>query len=418
MKFSFPAYLKIESSSDDVVRKSILFAKEAPETSIKYLFDERYISDIESVIGSIIQHPVSTIFVVGIGGANLATKAFYDAHVGFVEGIRNLTRRMIFLDTNNSDTMAAVEDRITTISSIEDFLVIIVSKSGKTIETLANTEFLLHRLEQSFQEVSSRILVVSSASSALFKEATEKGIKTVSLPEQLSDRFSAFSPTTIVPLLAFGFSVKEFLSFAKSAYSKLQDGDEVMKSVSLLNAAYKDQKHIFDLFFFSSRYETLAKWHRQLVAESLGKSTNHDGKKVVFGFTPTISMGTTDLHSVLQLNLAGPKERVTEFVSVEYTPHESVGDSKTLDLLPQGITQKNAEEITGVILDSVKNSYQKEDLPFFEIELSYSEVKAIAEYMVFAMLQTIALGDLWDVTVFDQPNVEEYKNAARETLER
>jgi glucose-6-phosphate isomerase len=37
--------------------------------------------------------------------------------------------------------------------------------------------------------------------------------------------------------------------------------------------------------------------------------------------------------------------------------------------------------------------------------------------MAYAMFETIYLGSLWGVNVFNQPNVEEYKKRANDMLE-
>jgi len=59
--------------------------------------------------------------------------------------------------------------------------------------------------------------------------------------------------------------------------------------------------NIFDLFLFSTDLESVGLWNRQLVAESLGKEFNLEGDRVNVGLTPTVSIGSTDLHSMAQL---------------------------------------------------------------------------------------------------------------------
>ena len=63
----------------------------------------------------------------------------------------------------------------------------------------------------------------------------------------------------------------------------------------------------------------LGNWYKQLIGESLGKSyTSLDEKTTSYGFVPVVSVGTTDLHSVAQLYLDGPRTIVTTFVDIKH----------------------------------------------------------------------------------------------------
>lgn len=430
MKFTFPYHTQIDIDSHIEKASQKAFSEleksvqgvsyEHAEGFLSYLFDDGYHTQIREVVSDKTSSGrlPKTVFVIGIGGANLATKAIYDAHLGFAEGIIDQERKMIFLDTNDAETMSAVELHIGTLASPEEFVVVLVSKSGKTIETLANAEFLVSRLETVFGDIKNRIVVITTASSQLCIEAKERDITCVLLPEKLSDRFSAFSPTTTVPLALFGFPVVDFLSSALHAYHALASvqKNSLLQTVSVLDAEYKKGSHILDTWFFAPHFETLGKWHRQLVAESLGKSETKDGKHHRTGFTPIVSIGTIDLHSSLQLTLAGPKERITEFISEEQEGSLTIGDAENFDILSQSLTGKTPQEISKAILQSVTHSYESAKLPFYQIMLPHNTLEAIAQYMMYSMLQTYILGTHWNLNVFDQPNVESYKIEAREIL--
>ena len=243
------------------------------------------------------------------------------------------------------------------------------------------------------------------------KGAKEEECTIYSPIDVFSDRFGAFSPTTLLPMMLYGYPADDLLSGAREVFRKFIG---LKENISLETAFAIDEEYgrghnIYDLFFFSPRLETLGKWHRQLVAESLGKT----GK----GITPTVSIGTTDLHSSLQLVLDGPKNKITSFVSVHLSEEESIGDSLEIDALSANVTSKSFSEINNAILQSVQESYFKNNLPYFDIILSDISLKTIGEYMTFAMLQTIFLSKLWSVNAFDQPAVEEYKTRAKRALE-
>ncbi|PIQ66823.1 MAG: hypothetical protein COV95_02045, partial [Candidatus Zambryskibacteria bacterium CG11_big_fil_rev_8_21_14_0_20_40_24] len=152
--------------------------------------------------------------------------------------------------------------------------------------------------------------------------------------------------------------------------------------------------------------------------ESLGKEEKNSGQKIANGFTPTVSVGTTDLHSMLQLYLAGPKETFTQFVFVNENNKTALHNSKILGKLDDNFVGKTPDEISRVIFESVKKSYTDKNLPFAEITFEKLKEREIGAYMAFKMVETVMLGALWNIDVFNQPNVEEYKERARKILEK
>ena len=43
--------------------------------------------------------------------------------------------------------------------------------------------------------------------------------------------------------------------------------------------------NIHDLFFFSPDFESIGKWYRQLIGESIGKEYSKDNKQIFCGIT-------------------------------------------------------------------------------------------------------------------------------------
>lgn len=363
---------------------------------------------------------IKHIFVVGIGGANLATKAVYDALIGFLEPLKNPVRRMIFLDTDDPTTHRALEEYVSAIHSKEECVAIIVSKSGETLETIANAKLITGILERKFGDVSSRIVIVTKKSSPLSKRAKAMKLSCVFIPESISDRFSAFSPVALVPLSFLGIDIPGFLAGARDAREMCLN-EKLADNPAALSAAAIDMHadagvDILDSFFFVPALKTLGEWFRQLVAESLGKDTNRLGVALGKTITPTVSVGTTDLHSMLQLSLSDPRGRFTDFVRAEEYGDHAHTPSKMFEGLIPNTKGKSAQEIVSAIYESVKQSYRSYSMPFTETVLPDVSSRAIGEYMMHKMMTVLLLGALWDVDVFNQPNVEEYKRQARKIL--
>ncbi len=413
----------LSSRIQEIASASKDFSYKSPESFSAFIFDEKILEEIKDIVAKKTQNGLpKVVFVVGIGGANLASKAVYDAILGHGEAVYDLPRKMVFLDALDVGVTEPVLLLVNTIKSIDDFVIVIVSKSGETLEVMANAEFLTYHLEQKFKNVSDRVVVVSREGSPLWNESSEKNIERISLPENLSDRFSAFSPTTLVPLALYGFLIDEFLSGARDAFDSALGVDGIsFQNAVAIDEHYANGMNIYDLFFFTPRLETLGKWQKQIVAESLGKDETldkeSDEEEDRLGLVPVVSIGSTDLHSSLQLVLAGPRNRVTTFVSVEGGEGEEMGDGETLDVIEKSISKKSVGELNQTLLASAQESYFKNNLPFADIVLPDVTLRILGEYMIYAMFEVLYIGALWNVNVFDQPNVEEYKKRANEMLE-
>ena len=176
---------------------------------------------------------------------------------------------------------------------------------------------------------------------------------------------------------------------------------------------------INDNFFFHPELESVGKWYRQLMGESIGKEHSLDGNVVHTGITPTVSLGSTDLHSVGQLYLGGPKDKLTTFVAAPNTlVRVTVPEHRIFpDLVPM-IDGKTAENVMDAILEGVKVAYQKAELPYMQVTLDAINEESLGAFLQFKMLEMMYLGVLLNVNSFDQPNVEAYKVETKRILEK
>ena len=189
-----------------------------------------------------------------------------------------------------------------------------------------------------------------------------------------------------------------------------------MVSAAVLFENFRMGKTINDNFIFHPELESLGKWHRQLMAESLGKGTEGEGGTVRVGITPTVSLGSIDLHSLGQLYVAGPRDKFTTFVWSASQDRSGVSTERVFPALAPEVKGKSFAEIMRAIYEGVKKTYIREGLPFVEIVLKDTSPYSLGEFMQFKMIETMFLGRLLDVNPFDQPNVESYKVETKKLL--
>lgn len=396
---------------------------EAAESSINLPSDHDLLQKVQAMKEKKAPHAPKYILDIGIGGSNLGTKAIYDAFFGYYDVFpleRPYNSRMLFLDTNEEEFLAKLVMFIDTLQSKEDILINAISKSGGTTETIANLEIVLAAMEKKFGDSKDRLVITTDEGSALWNEAQSKGVDALALPKQVGGRFSVMSAVGMFPLAACGINIEKIREGAV-AMREIALNPKVMENPAALSASIlylhnKNGINVNDNFFFLPQLESLGKWYRQLMGESVGKDQDLDGKPAHTGITPTVSLGSTDLHSVGQLYLGGPKDKVTTFVSAEQPKYEArVPESLQFPLVPS-IEGKRASTIMHAIAEGTKYAYKKQGQPFMEVILDSVNETTLGEYLQFKMTEMMYLGKLLNVNTFDQPHVELYKVETKRIL--
>jgi glucose-6-phosphate isomerase len=390
------------------------------ECSISLPFDKRVLEQTKKVASAIKTPTLQYIVVIGIGGSNLGTQAIYDATAGSMNLLGDRLPKLLFLDTVSDEKMTAVIRHLSRMHHKSDFAILFISKSGGTTEVIANTEILLDGLKDHFGNVKDRLVAITGEGSKLWKLAGEQKIHRLSLPDNVGGRYSVFSAVGLLPLYLANIDLKELLRGAQKAVAH-GVSKNLKKNHSLVSAiiTYTQNNNghtIHNSFLFSPKLESIGKWYRQLMGESIGKEKDLDGNIVNNGITPIVSIGSTDLHSMAQLYFGGPDDKYTNLIysfagDINATP-------KPLNFpgLVSDIQGKTLEELTKAIIGGVKSAYKKTKRPYTEIDMQGIKPYEIGYHLQFRMIEMMYLAKLMNVNAFDQPAVETYKEATRELL--
>lgn len=393
------------------------------EASINLAFDSELYNQVATLTTSKVSSSLRYIFVVGIGGSNLGTKAIYDALYGYRDIGSEERPRLIFVDTTNVAMLRFyTEEIVPKLHQPDQYLVVTISKSGGTTETLANTEILLAALRQHTGDVNERTVVITDEGSAFWQAAETAAIDHLAIPSKVGGRFSVLSAVGLLPLAALGLDITALRQGAQDIRAYCLNTDiahnPAWQSAALLSFAHARGKTIHDTFVFNSELESLGKWYRQLLGESVGKEHDRAGNQVHTGITPTVSIGSTDLHSVGQLYLGGPKDKLTTFVyAIRPGDALPIPHPRVFPATVSMIDKKSTADIMSAILGGVKIAYNKASLPFMEVELDAITPYELGAFMQFKMIEMMILGHLLNVNPFDQPNVEAYKVETKRLLQ-
>ena len=349
---------------------------------------------------------IKHLVLVGIGGSSLGVEA---VHSVLDEGKVKLS----VLDTVSAHVVAEVLEELLAYKKTTQFAICIISKSGKTTETLANAAALIDSLvEAKGEAVYAQTIVIGDPKNDLEKYAKKHGITTVAMPAIIGGRYSVATAVGLVPLTLLGHDVDEFMA------GYLDASEERFLSLTTESAArlylYHTAKYPhYNFFAFESRLEKLGAWYRQLFAESVGKEVTTSGKPVKLAMVPTISTAV-ELHSVGQLYMSGVPDTYTDFVTFDDEVMDMQVSKKTK--LAPALKGKTLNEIAAALYGGVMSAYQERQLPYratiFEEELSYS----LGLFMGMRLREVMYLAHLLELNAFDQPNVELYKVKTKEIL--
>ncbi len=374
-----------------------------PEASLYYAKD----SELHEVLALAAKKAskLKYVVLVGIGGSSLGTEAVHAVLAG--------KTKLLVLDTVSVSRLHEVKTELAACKKATQVAVCVVSKSGGTVETLANAAIILDDLEARFgAAVREQVYFIGNAGTDFMKYGKKYGATCVPMPGIIGGRYSVATAVGLVPLALLGHDVDEFISGYLDVMSPTLES-VVAESAARL-AIYNSLKFPhYNFFAFESRLEKLGQWYRQLFAESLGKETDVTGKKVAHAMVPAIAT-PVELHSVGQLYMSGVPAVYTDFVSFDDESLDVMIPKKTK--LAKELKGYSLQEVATALYGGVIAAYQERQLPYratvFEENLAYS----IGQFMAMRLREVMYTAHLLKLNAFDQPNVELYKEKTREIL--
>ena len=135
--------------------------------------------------------------------------------------------------------------------------------------------------------------------------------------------------------------------------------------------------------------------------ESLGKNNK--------GFMPIISNVPKDHHSLLQLYLDGPKDKLFYIFSYEEKSKDKIKPVQLKKNFNDMFSDKSLSEIKIAQQKALIKAFKIKEIPFREFKIKKGEEEVIGELFAYFMLETILIGKLVTINPFNQPAVEQVK---------
>ncbi len=343
------------------------------------------------------------VVVLGIGGSALGAIALRSAlcHPLYNELPTKVRGgpRLYVEDNIDPDRMQGLLDAIDPPRT----LFIVISKSGSTVETMA--QFLLVRSLLRGDLSKNVVAVTDRKKGALRPIADAECLASLEVPDGVGGRFSVLSPVGLLPAALIGIDIDALLAGAADADRRRCSSADPAENDAYMAAAveyilYGKGHRMSVMMPYSSALYSMADWYRQLWAESLGKTD-------AVGPTPIKALGVTDQHSQVQLYREGPNDKVFCFLRVAAFRH-------TLDIPP---AYEHVEELAYIGGHTFNELVEYERIattlaltdasrPNYTICFPVLDAYALGQFIHMLEVKAAISGQLYGVDAFNQPGVE------------
>ena len=334
-----------------------------------------------------------TISVIGMGGSILGAEAIYN----FFR--KKINKKIYFFDDINEAKILTLKKK----KSLSKVLFIVISKSGNTIETLSNF-FALDIIKKNSKNI---IIISEKKNNLLYSISRKFNLFYIEHKNYIGGRYSVLSEVGIVPAYLMGiniFKLRSEISSILRTEEKFFLKESVLKLACLLN-----KKKISNLVFlnYSPELEKFLFWCQQLIAESLGKK----GK----GFLPIISNVPKDHHSLLQLYLDGPKDKLFHIFSIKEKSKNKI-NLKKITSTNKCLNNKTLSTIKEAQKNALIKTFKKNNIPFREFIINKASEEVLGKLFSYFIFETVIIGKLITINPFNQDAVEEVKIYTKKLL--
>ena len=339
------------------------------------------------------------IIIVGTGGSTLGSK--------MIDSIFSGKKKIHYVE--NVDP-SSIEKLLTTLNH-EVTGLIVISKSGETIETLSQFFFLLNHFKKENKSIRQRTLVITEKKKSTLKLIQEKlNLEFAEHDKNIGGRYSVFSIVGLLPVKLNDIKIENILNGGEKVLNKLLNLDNpnnfAPTKSSLIHAQLiKNNFNMNVLFTYLDSLQNFSLWFRQLWAESIGKNGH--------GSTPINAVGTVDQHSQLQLYLDGPKDKFFTIIGMEKPLKSNKLNCHINKInLSESLHKKTLGDLLFVEMKATYQTIKNKNIPLRLIKLNKIDEETLGSLIMCFFIETIYTCYLLKINPFDQPAVEEGKKLA------
>lgn len=392
---------------------------ELPERILDAYQTDRETSELNQILSTAkrLRESVDRVVVLGIGGSYMGARALMESccEPYFNElppEARGGRPRMYFAGYNvDNDSTQGLLQLLRNSSKDERWAMIVISKSGGTLETAGALRQFINAFVESFgrEHLAEHLIPVTGATGKLASLADSIGCKDrFIVPDGVGGRFSILSPVGLLPAAVLGINVVQLLEAASAMnehFRQTPPGENVVLDYVAVNHLLETQQgcNTRILSAWNNSLESIGLWYDQLLAESLGKAE--------LGALPLTVVNTRDLHSRAQQHQEGRRDKVVNNLIVENWRFDPLPIGTTgwnEDLLDE-ISDKTLPDVMTAAIRGTNKAYRDDGRPTTDIILPGANEASLGQFLQMMMLATVVEGRLLNINPYGQPGVENYK---------
>jgi len=337
-----------------------------------------------------------TVLTVGIGGSALGAAT--------LTGALGLEGHRVLDNADPVHTRRTLDD-----VDLGSTVVHAVSRSGTTVETLANFLLVREAMADAGLDWTERTVVTTGRTGPLRRLAERHDLPAFDAPDGVPGRFAALSAVGLFAPAVLGGDIEAVLDGAAGAADRLAPSlfDSPAYAYGAVATALAGEGATVNAMMpYAESLEAFAEWFAQLWAESLGKAGG--------GQTPVRALGATDQHSQLQRWRGGRPDTLVTLLRPRERPDLSIPETDAEEVAYLG-----GASLGGVLdaeFEATEASLAEAGRPTVRIEVDRIDAEGVGDLLYAMEAACVLAAELEGIDAFDQPAVEWGKDAARDLL--
>ncbi len=378
-------------------------------------------------IATRIRENCDRFIVLGIGGGYLAGRVLFESlshgHHNEMPAKMRMGKPRMYFEGNNLDN-DAVQELIELFDHScvdpdmpeERWGFTVISKNGATLETAA--AFRAFRAEASrfygpkSEWLRKMIVPITGIKGKLRDLCKADGFADddiLTIPDDIGDRYSVFTPAGLLPAAIVGLDVRALLLGAAAMTKRfLEEPFERNPVLQFAAVNYlmteEHGKTTRVLNIWNKKLESVGSWYDLLLSESLGKAGR--------GPTPISSVCSRDIHSRGQQHQDGSRDKLFNNLIVRQCkqPPVMVGHAERNEDELNAISRRSYPDLLEASYRGAAESYLETARPSADIILPTVTEHTMGQLLQMLMLATAVEGRLAGINPYGQPGVEAYKS--------
>jgi glucose-6-phosphate isomerase len=349
----------------------------------------------------------TTMINVGIGGSDLGPRSVYEA----LKPYGKPGRRVHFIANVDPDDASEVLASL----DLARTLVVIVSKSGSTLETLTNQTIVAERLKAAGLDPARHCLAVTGQGSPM--DDPDKYLRSFYIYDYVGGRYSSTSMVGAV-VLGFYLGYDRLVEFLQGAadIDELAENIDIHQNIPLLLALFGVWNHNFlgastvAILPYSQGLHRFPAHLQQCDMESNGKAVDRDGREVLYKTGPIVwgEPGTNGQHAFYQLLHQGTEVVPVEFIGFlnnQYCADITVKGSTSQEKLIANLLAQAIAMATGQKSEN-PNKIFPGNRPSSILLADRLTPKTMGALLAIYEAKIVFQGFLWNINSFDQEGVQ------------